>query len=76
MAHVIQLALDEFMSSVGVKGRTKSCDACERNPQFGDKEVTDIGKSQRLQKQGNARIDKVSAMKPGLATIIEKVCIS
>jgi len=33
----------------------------------------DIGKSQRLRKEGNARINKVSAMKPGIAKIIEKV---
>jgi len=36
----------------------------------------DIGKSQRLQNEGNARINKVSAMRPGLAKIIEKVRIS
>jgi len=38
--------------------------------------VTDIGKGQRLRKAGNARNHKVSAMKPGLAKIIEKVRIS
>jgi len=36
----------------------------------------DVGKSPRLQKEGNARINKVPAMKPGLAKIIEKVRIS
>jgi hypothetical protein len=36
----------------------------------------DIGKSQRLQKEGNAGINKVLAMRPGLAKIIEKVRIS
>jgi hypothetical protein len=75
MAHVIQLALGAFMSSLGVKGRTKSWEAHQRNQQFGENESTDIGKSQRLRKEGNARINKVSAMKPGLAKIIEKVCI-
>jgi hypothetical protein len=30
MAHVIQLALGAFMSNLGVKGRTKSCEAHER----------------------------------------------
>jgi len=34
------------------------------------------GKSQRLRKDSNARINKVSAMRPGLAKIIEKVRIS
>jgi len=76
MAHVIKLALGAFMSSLGVKGRTKSWEAHERNQQFGENESIDIGKSQRLRKEGNARINKVSAMRPGLAKIIEKVCIS
>jgi len=31
MAHVIQLALGAFMSSLGVKGRTKSWEAHERD---------------------------------------------
>ena len=68
--------LGAFMSSLGVKGRTKSWEAHERNQQFGENESIDIGKSQRLRKEGNARINKVSAMKPGLAKIIEKVRIS
>jgi hypothetical protein len=76
MAHVIQLALGAFMSSLGVKCRTKSWEAHERDQQFGENESIDIGKSQRLRKEGNARINKVSAMRPGLAKIIEKVCIS
>jgi len=76
MAHVIQLALGAFMSSLSVKGRTKSWEAHERNQQFGENESIDIGKSQRHRKEGNARINKVSAMKPGLAKIIEKVRIS
>jgi hypothetical protein len=76
MAHVIQLALGAFMSSLGVQGRTKSWETHERDLQFGENESIDIGKSQRLRKDGNARINKVSAMKPGLARIIEKVRIS
>jgi hypothetical protein len=76
MAHVIQLSLGAFMSSLGVKGRTKCWEAHERDQQFGENESTDIGKSQRLRKEGNARITKVSAMRPGLARIIEKVLIS
>ena len=75
MAHIIQLSLGAFMSSLGVKGRTKSWEAHERDQQFGENESTDIGKSQRLRKEGNARINKVSAMRPGLAKIIEKVHI-
>jgi len=64
------------MSSLGVKGRTKSWEAHERHQQFGENDITDIGKSQRLRKEGNARINKVSAMRTGLAKIIEKVRIS
>jgi hypothetical protein len=76
MVHVIQLALGAFMSSLGVKGCTKSWEAHERNQQFGENESIDIGKSQRLRQEGNARINKVVAMRPGLAKIIEKICIS
>jgi len=64
------------MSSLGVKGCTKSCEVHELDQQFGDNESIDIGKSQRLRKEGNARIRKVSAMRPGLAKIIGKVRIS
>jgi len=60
MAHVIQLALGSFMSSLDVKRRTKSWEAHERDQQFGENESMDIGKSQRLQKKGNARINKRS----------------
>jgi len=76
MAHAIQLALGLFMSSLSVKGRTKSWEAHECDQQFGENESMHIGKSQRLPKEGNTRINKVSAMKPGLAKIIEKVRIS
>jgi len=76
MAHVIELALGAFMSSLGVKGCTKSWEAHERDQQFGENAITHIGKSQRLRKAGNARINEVSAMKPGLPKIIEKVRIS
>jgi len=73
MAHVIQLGLSAFMSSLGVKGRTKSWEAHERNQQLGQNECIDIGKSQRLRKEGNASINKVLAMRPDVAKIIEKV---
>jgi len=76
MVHIIQLALGAFISSLSVKGCTKSWEAHECNQQFGENESIDIGKSQRLRKEGNARIDKVSAMSPGLAKIIETVRIS
>jgi hypothetical protein len=75
MVHVIQLAFGAFMSSLGVKGRTKSWEAHVRNQQFGENKSIDIGKSQRLRKEDNARINKGTAMRPGLAKIIEKVCI-
>jgi len=76
MAHIIQLASGAFMSSLGVKGHTKSWEAHECDHQFGENESIDIGKSQRLRKEGTARINKVLAMRPGLAKIIEKVRIS
>ena len=76
MAHIIQRALGAFMSSLGVKGRTKSWEAHECDQRFGENESTDDGKSQRVRKEGNARIIKVLAMESGLANIIEKVRIS
>jgi hypothetical protein len=76
MAHVIQLCLGTFMSTLGVKGRTKFWEAHERDQQFGENASTDIGKSQRFRKEGNARINKVSAIRSGLAKIIENVRIS
>jgi len=57
MAHVIQLALGAYMSSLGVKGHTKSWEAHECDQQSGENESTHIGKSQRLRKEGNARIN-------------------
>ena len=76
MAHDIQLALGAFMSSLIVKGCTMSWEAHESDQQFGMNESIDIGKIERLRKEGNARISKVSAMRSGLTKIIEKVCIS
>jgi len=75
MAHIIKLAWGAFMSSLGVKCRTKSWEAHEHDQEIGENESVDIGKSQRLRKEGNARINMVSAMKPGVAKIIEKVRI-
>jgi len=57
MAQIIQLGLGAFMSSLGVKGHTQYWDAHELDQQFGENESTDIGKSQRLRKEGNARIN-------------------
>jgi len=75
MAYVIQLALGAYMSSLSVEGHPKSWEAPEGSRQFGDIESTDIGKCKRPLKEANARIDKVSAMRPGLAKIIEKARI-
>jgi hypothetical protein len=75
MVHVIQLALGALMSSLSIKDRTKSWEAHVRDQQFGENESIDMGNSQRLRKEGNARINKVSAMRSGLAKIIEKVRI-
>jgi hypothetical protein len=59
MAHIIQLALGAFMSSLGVKGHSKSWEAHDRDHQFGKMESMNIGMSQRLRKQCNVRINKV-----------------
>jgi len=64
------------MSSLGVKGRTQSWEAHERDPQCGETGNTSMGISQRLRKEDNSKINKVSALKPDLAKIIEKVCVS
>jgi len=71
MADVIERVVGAFMSSLGVKGCNKPWKAHECDQQFGQNESINIGKSQRLQNGGNARINKVSAMRPGLAKIIE-----
>jgi len=76
MAHVIQLSFYAFMSSLGLKGHTKSWEAHERDQQFGENESIYIRKSHRLRREGNAWIIKVSVMSSGLAKIIEKVRIS
>jgi len=60
----------------GCKRPQQVLQAHERDQQFGENESTDIGKNQRLRKEGHARINKVLAMRPGLAKIIEKVRIS
>jgi len=49
MAHVIQLGLGVFISSLGVKGCTQSRKADERDQQFAENESTHIVKSHRLQ---------------------------
>jgi hypothetical protein len=76
MAHITQPALGVFMSSLGVIGCTKSWESHARDQEFGGNETIDIGSSQIHSHEGNARINKVAAMNPGLATIIEQVRIS
>jgi len=76
MAHVIEQALGAVMSSLGVKGRNKSWEAHEHDQQFGENESIHIRMIQRLRKECNTRINQVSAMRPGLVKIIEKLCIS
>jgi len=76
MAHAIQLGFGAFICRFSFKGYTKSLDTHQRDQQFGENEWMDIAKSQWLRKQGNARNNKVSALRPGLTKIIEHVCIS
>ena len=68
--------LAAFMISLGVNGRTKPGEAHEGDQQFGENGRTGIGKSQTLRKDGNAKINKVLAMRPGFPKIIENVRIS
>ena len=76
MAHVKQLTFGALINSLGLEGRTNSWEAHECNQQSGVNEGIDIRNSQRLRNEGNVRINKVSTMRPGLAKIFEKVCIS
>ena len=76
MAHIIQLALGAFRRRLGVNGRTKSWEAHECDYQFDEHDSILNGQCQRLREEGNARIDKVSAMRPGLVKILENVCIT
>jgi len=76
MAHIVQLALGAIISSLGVKRCTQHWEANEYNQIFGENKSIDIGNSQKLRPQGNARINKVSAMTSDVAKIIEQVCIS
>jgi len=64
------------MSSLGVKDYTKSWKAHERDQQFEENERIDTARIKILRKEGNARINIVSALRPGLAKIIGKVHIS
>jgi len=64
------------MSGLGVTGRTNSWEAHECDHQFVDNQSIDIRKSQRLRKESNAWINKVLAMEPALAKMIQKVRIS
>jgi cytochrome c peroxidase len=73
MAHVIQLASCAFMSNLSVNGRTTCLESHECNQQFGENEPIKNGKSQRLQIDGNASINMASAMRAGVAKIMENV---
>jgi hypothetical protein len=73
MVHVIQLGLGAFRRSLGVKARTRSWKAHERDQQFGEDESMGNRKNHRHQLEGNARINTVSAVSSGLAKIIWKV---
>jgi hypothetical protein len=76
MTEVIRHTLGVFMSRLGVHGGTKSGEAHERDQQDEVNETIEIGKSQTLRTEGNARINMLLAMRSGLAIIIEKQPIS
>jgi len=75
IVHIIPHTLGTSRIRLRVKCRTESWEAHEGDQLFGEIESTDIGKSQKLREEGNARLNKVLAMKPDLAKIIEKVRI-
>jgi hypothetical protein len=62
----------EFTCSLSVKGRTMSWEAHERDHHFGQNTSIDMGKNSTLRQEGNARINQVSPMRPGLAKTIEE----
>jgi len=64
------------MSSLGVNGRNTSWEVHECDQQFGEIESMDMGKRQRLRKEGNARMIIVSAMEAVVGKTIEKARIS
>jgi len=76
MASIIRLALGAFISRHRGKCLTKCLEAHEHNQQFGENACIDIGKSQRLRKEGNARINKVLTIRWDLAKLIEKLHIA
>jgi hypothetical protein len=76
MLHDIQHAFGAFRSSLSVQCRKKSWVAYVCNQQFSGDDIIDIGRRQTLQKESNAGINKVLAMRPGLAQITGKVGIS
>jgi len=75
MACIAEVTLGAFMSSLGVNGPTKYWEAYKHDPQFGENEYTVIAKSQGPRKEDNARINKVSAKRPGFGKLIEKLRI-
>jgi len=76
VVHVIELALGVFMSTLSVKGCTESSEAHARDQQFGRNGSRYIGNTRGLQREGNARINNVSAVRPGQAKRFETVRIS
>jgi len=73
MAHIIQLGFGLIMHSVSLEDCTKSWEAHEYDQKFGQNESLYIWKSLRLRNEGNATINQVSAINPGIPKIIEKV---
>jgi hypothetical protein len=75
-AHVISLAFSSFMRILRANGSTELWQADECDHHIGENEIMDIGMSQTLRIEGNARINTESALTPGVAKIIENGYIS
>jgi len=63
------------MSCLGDTGYTKSWEADDHDQQLGENDSIGTRNCKRLRKAGNDEINKLSAMWPGFAKIIEKLCI-
>jgi len=68
-------AIGMVMSSVSVHSQSMFWKAHKHNQKLGENESTDIGKNESLRKEGNARINKVLAMRQGCSKNTEKVRI-
>lgn len=73
--HIVYLALCAFIRCLRVIGLQTSWEADDHDHQSGANVNIDIVESQNLRNEGNTRINKLSAIRPGMEKIVEKVRI-